>query len=88
MELRALEPENFARLDALRRHYEAVLVNILKALPVEDPKVTAMAILGMLTGATTWYKPGGRLSAKEIENIYAQLALKCVGKTSKELANV
>lgn len=88
MELRSLLPENFEKLDSLRRQYETILTDILKDLPVADPKITAMAILGMLTGATTWYKPGGRLSAQEIEDIYARLALNCVGQTTKETAHV
>jgi AcrR family transcriptional regulator len=88
MELRSLDRDNFAKLDALRRRYETVLTGILEALPVDEPKVSAMAILGMLTGATTWYKPSGRLTAQELEEIYAQLALNCVGLTAKDLTRV
>jgi len=88
MELRSLEPENFATLDKLRRKYEGILSDILSQFPQDDSKVTAMAILGMLTGATTWYKPDGRLNAQEIEDIYARLVLNCVGVPAKEPAHV
>ncbi len=88
MELRALEPDNFAALNHLRNRYEAFLTAILRDFDLQDRKITAMAILGMLTGATTWYKPGGRLSAQEIEDIYARLVLNCVGITTKEPAHV
>jgi len=88
MELRSLDPDNFAALDKLRRQYETVLTDIVQNLTSNDPKVTAMAILGMLTGATTWYKPDGRLSAQEIEDIYAKLALSSIGHSLKEPAHV
>lgn len=88
MELRSLAPDNFAALDRLRRNYENILTDIVQNLTADDPKVTAMAILGMLTGATTWYKPDGRLSAQEIENIYARLALGSIGHSLKETAHV
>lgn len=88
MELRALDPENFIALDELRNQYENILTPIVAELTRNDPKVTAMAILGMLTGATTWYKPGGRLTAEEIEDIYAKLALGSVGQAMKEPAHV
>lgn len=88
MELRALEPENFAALEKLRSQYETILVDILKGVAPEEPKIAALAILGMLTGATTWYRPEGRLSATEIEQIYVRMALGCVGLIAKEAENV
>lgn len=88
MELRSLEPENFATLDQLRNRYEAFLTTILRGFDLADRKVTAMAILGMLTGATTWYREGGRLNAEQIEDIYADLVLKCVGETEREMVDV
>lgn len=88
MELRSLEPANFTKLDELRKRYESFLTTILRGFELEDRKVTAMAILGMLTGATTWYREGGRLNAEQIEDIYADLVLNCVGVTRREMANV
>ena len=76
MELRSLEAANFTRIEELRRAYEADLVAILEAgraegtLRVVEPKVSARAIIAMLTGITTWYRAGGPLSPAEIETIY------------------
>lgn len=88
MELRSLEPENFAILDAMRQRYERIVVDILARIPVPEPKVTAMAILGMLTGATTWYRPDGRLTAQEIEDLYVRLVRGCIGVDQRELVHV
>ena len=46
---------------------------------IEDVSVTAMAIIGMMTGVTTWYRFGGRLDAEEIEHIYVNLVRSVVG---------
>lgn len=85
MELRSLEPEGFVTIAALRNKYEAILKSILcdgdksGVMKVDDPHVSAMAILAMLTGVNTWYRSGGRLSQKKIENIYASMVLKSQG---------
>jgi AcrR family transcriptional regulator len=85
MELRSLAPENAPEIKALRREYEAELRAILKdgvavgAFAAPDLAVTAMALIAMLTGVTTWRKEGGRLSPAEIEQAYAALALAAVG---------
>ena len=85
MELRSLTPEHRAEIAALRREYEDALRAILArgvasgAFASRDVAVTAMALIAMLTGVTTWRKPGGRLSPAEIEEIYAGLALDAAG---------
>lgn len=85
MELRSLEPGNFARIEALRRSYERDLIAILEAgagernLEVTDARVTARAIIATLTGITTWYRPGGALGIGEIERIYLRLVAGMVG---------
>ncbi|MEH7827385.1 TetR/AcrR family transcriptional regulator [Gemmobacter denitrificans] len=85
MELRNLESENFAAIEALRRRYEDRLEAILRdgraagqfALP--DTKLATLALIAMLTGVTNWYREGGRLGRAEVEGIYADMALKAVG---------
>ncbi len=83
MELRSLEPENFARVEALRRRYEQVLQDILEAgaevFKLADPRLTTMAIIAMLTGVSTWYREGGRLSRAEVEQNYWELVRRAVG---------
>ncbi len=85
MELRSLEVENFNAITSLRQQYEDNLRVILTdgmsqgVFTKIDPAITAMAILSMLTGITTWYKQGGRLSQDDIETYYCTLTLRAVG---------
>ncbi|PTE22616.1 TetR/AcrR family transcriptional regulator [Cereibacter changlensis JA139] len=84
MELRNLEPENFAAIEALRRRYEDRLETILRLGAAEgcfvlpDAKLATLALIAMLTGVTGWFRPDGRLSGAEVEAIYADMALKAV----------
>lgn len=76
MELRNLAPENFAAIEALRRSYEDRLQGILRdgvavgGFAVADTKVTTLAIIAMLTGPTTWFREGGRLSRAALADHY------------------
>lgn len=85
MELRSLEPDAFAGIEALRRRYEAVPEGILRdgvaagAMRVADARVAAMAVIAMLTGVNTWYRDGGRLGRGDVEAIYAGMARGMVG---------
>ncbi len=85
MELRNLSPENFETIESLRRAYEDVLETILTAglaegvFDVPDPKVTTRAIIAMLTGITTWYRPDGALSPAEVSDLYWNMTRKAVG---------
>ena len=85
MELRNLEPESYSEVMKLRQQYERTLRGILRdgqALAVfdlDDVPVTAMSIISMMTGVNTWFRYGGRLSAREIENIYVNLVMSVVG---------
>ena len=85
MELRNLSPENFARIERLRRLYEAVLEEILHegavsgAFRLADARIATLGLIAMLTGISTWYRAGGRLSPDRIEAIYVEMALASVG---------
>ena len=76
MELRNLDPDNFAVIEGRRRDYEQVLAGILKAgkesgdFTITDPRITSIALIGMLTAIPQWYREGGRLPLSEIEEIY------------------
>ena len=79
-EIRSLEPEN--RDDrALRRQYEDRLCAILEAgaaqtlFDIKDVRVTAYAILAMLTGICTWYEPKGRIGRAQLIDIHTRLVL-------------
>ncbi|MFN3646646.1 MAG: TetR/AcrR family transcriptional regulator [Gemmobacter sp.] len=85
MELRNLDPDNFARIETLRRAYEAQLEAILRdgvaagLFRIPDTKLATLALIAMLTGVTTWYREGGRLSRADVAEIYADMARKAVG---------
>ncbi|WP_417808859.1 TetR family transcriptional regulator [Thioclava sp.] len=85
MELRNLGPENFAMIESQRRAYENELEDILKAgqqtgaFLIPDTKLATMAIIAMLTGVTTWFREGGRLSRPMVEDIYWDMVRKAVG---------
>lgn len=84
MELRSLQPENFAKVEELRKRYEYDIRDTLKQgrdkgdFLITDPHVSAMALIAMLTGVTAWYKPAGRLDVNEIEEIYLALAMRSI----------
>ena len=79
MELRNLTDKNFAILERQRRAYEASLERILADgrasgdFEFADSKLAAMAIIAMLTGVNTWYRPDGRLNRDEVGEIYARM---------------
>ncbi len=84
MELRNLSPENFTKIEQMRRGYEDALENILRTGEAEgvftmpDTRIATMALIAMLTGLSSWYRDDGRLSLAEIEAIYWDLVRKSV----------
>jgi AcrR family transcriptional regulator len=91
-ELRSLEPQNFQAVVAMRRDYEKKLIAILKAgsdqgmFTIANPQVAAFGILSMLTGILNWYKPDGRLSPKQISEIYLEMTRGAVFDCSRKPA--
>ncbi len=85
MELRNLSPENHRKISSLRRKYEDVLEIILHdgqaagVMRIEDTRLTAMALIAMLTGVINWYRAGGRLDPTRIGDVYWGLARGAVG---------
>jgi len=93
MELRSLTPENFAAVEALRRRYEHDLTTILAdgvaagTLAMDDPGVSARAIIAMLTGITTWYRETGPLVPEDIEEIYWHIVARMTGADTQPTAH-
>ncbi|MBD8892003.1 TetR/AcrR family transcriptional regulator [Roseibium litorale] len=85
MELRNLEPENFAAVERLRQIYEAILTGILEdgmsqgRYRIEEPRVATRAIIAMLTGIPAWYRETGSLTAGRIETIYLDMVRGSLG---------
>ena len=94
MELRSLSKAHYATVSKLRRDYEGLLKAILAdgvadgSFQIDDTHVAAMAILAMLTGVTTWYHPGGRLTAEAVESCYVALALRMATENFRETLSV
>ncbi len=84
MELRNLNEENFAKIEAMRRSYEDQLETILKTgvangdFVVTDTRVTTLGLIALLTGITNWYDPQGRLDIDTVQAIYVELVSKAV----------
>jgi AcrR family transcriptional regulator len=80
-ELRSLEPKNYEAIVALRGAYEQRLAQILAegvsegVFEVVDVQVATFAILALLTGLCTWYRPGGRLTKEAIVAAHEKLVL-------------
>lgn len=89
MELRSLSATHSAEIVGLRETYEKKLRDILdwgnkdKIWKVRDSKVTTYAIIAMLTGVCTWYRPRGRLSQDQIIEVYRELVLRGLGLVKK-----
>lgn len=84
MELRNLAPDNFKVIEGLRRRYETALETILRAgaaqgvFAVQDTKVATLAVIAMLTGVTTWFRPEGRLSLRAVQDQYWNMVRRMV----------
>jgi len=80
-ELRSLDPKNHAAIVTLRGAYEQRLAGILAegvsegVFEVADVQVATFAILALLTGVCTWYRPGGRLTKEAIVATHEKLVL-------------
>ena len=90
MEIRSLEPENRKTIIALRNTYEHALREILSEgvtlgeFDIADVAVHARMLLAMMTGATTWYKDGGRLRRDDVAQCYLQGAMQSVGARGEQ----
>lgn len=78
-ELRNLEPDNYLRIVAKRDRYQRIVEEILSAgkaeqnWQLEEPKLYTRALIKMCAGVSTWFKPEGELSIKEIAEAYINL---------------
>jgi AcrR family transcriptional regulator len=80
-ELRSLESKNYDVVVTLRGAYEQRLAQILAdgvsegVFEVVDIQVATFAIIALLTGLCTWYRPGGRLTKEAIVAAHEKLVL-------------
>ncbi len=88
-ELSALEPGHYQEIVALRRRTEEILRGILAdgvaagEFAVADLRGTALAVLSLCIDVARWFRTGGRRSPEEIGALYAGLALRMVGASTR-----
>ncbi|MEM9725250.1 MAG: hypothetical protein AAF909_07295 [Pseudomonadota bacterium] len=84
-ELRALDAENLSRVahrqDAILARLETVVAMGVEAgvFSVSHIRVETAALMAMLRSVADWYAPDGPLTAEDLEDIHADLALRAVG---------
>ena len=87
MELRSLSSERLTAMLKLRTAYEKELRAILRdgaesgVFSIDDTGLTAMALIQMLTGVIVWFRPGERLSIKQVTANYLSMTMRLVGAT-------
>lgn len=80
-ELAALTPEHRAVVDGHRRYYQRRVTDTVAAgvrageLHVADVRLVTLALLDMLNGTSSWYRPGGPLAAEDLAGTYVRLAV-------------
>jgi len=88
-ELGSLSPEHHAVVAELRRKIETHVRKIVEdgtktgAFETPDHKGTALALLSLCIDVARWYRPDGKRTPQEIGNLYANLALRMLNKTTE-----
>ena len=83
MELRNLTPDNFKKIEKLRKKYELIVIKILtdgvnkNFFSCEETKIASLAIIGMLKEVNTWYKKDGRISVRDQKYLSANCLKSC-----------
>jgi len=92
-EFPALTGERAKRFQGRRREYERRVEDVFRA-GVEigefrplDPRLTALAWLGMHNYTYLWLKAGGRLSARDVAKPFAEIFIRGVASTTDEQAS-
>jgi len=83
-EWRSLPAPELARVRARRRAMRRLFEDVIgegvrgKELSVSDPKIAALAIIGMCNWTYEWYRPRGRLTAAALADELAERAVASV----------
>jgi AcrR family transcriptional regulator len=88
MELRSLSRERLSQMLKLRAAYEKELRQILRdgaesgVFRLEDMALTTMAIIQMITGVIVWFRPGERLSVRQVADNYFAMTMRLLGAST------
>ncbi len=92
MELRSLSHDRLSAILKLRGAYEKELRGILREgaeaglFADDDPGLTAIAVIQMITGVIVWFRPDERLSVDEVAARYLRMTLRLAGAREEEAA--
>lgn len=79
--IRYLEPAAYRKVKRLRQRWLGLFDDVVDAgtsqgdLIFPDPDLLSRLMVGMLNSTYRWYRPGGRLTTKQIASAYARLLL-------------
>jgi AcrR family transcriptional regulator len=79
--MQQLAPEHHAEVRSWLRRYQRAINATLRDgvrrgdFEVADPEVTTVALLDMINGINSWYRPDGRLSIDQLADTYAELVV-------------
>lgn len=85
MELRSLSEDQRRRVVSLRRDYEDRIVAIIARgrasgdFHVASDRVAAFALIAMMTGVYSWFRPGKQLSLDQLVEMHIDLARSLLG---------
>ncbi len=88
MELRSLSASHYRTINNLRGEFARVLQSIIEegvkacVFDTAEPRVLALVMLGMLSGACNWYRPNGPMSADEMTKFHTDLAFQMLDVNS------
>jgi flavin reductase (DIM6/NTAB) family NADH-FMN oxidoreductase RutF len=83
-------PEELAGINAMRREFHAGICELLTRgaergeFAIEDPQITALAIIGMMVWIHRWYSDQGRLDSEEVIRQFTLLVLSMLGCRSTD----
>lgn len=84
-EIRALSPENYKSLIAIRDEYESIFARVIEQgsadgqFKLTDLRLARLAILEMCNGVANWYQPVGRLTVSDVQNRFVEFGCRIVG---------
>ncbi|CAN0452863.1 unnamed protein product, partial [Discosporangium mesarthrocarpum] len=82
--MRVLDADQREIIVALQRDFVETLRGVLRdgadngGFAIADVTATAFAIIGMTDHVVNWFRPGSKLSAEALGELYAELALRMV----------
>lgn len=84
-ELRSLSARRRREIVRERDRYDDILRELMiegqkqgLVAPSIDPKITTLAVMGMINNIYQWYKPSGGMKAEKIGELYAELVVRAI----------